>query len=82
MTMAVGLIIHGDQAEQILRDKQADLVAVGREILNNPNWRWMRRPNSGWRGRSGTFRRNLAIGWAPVPNGDSGPGLDLAKWAK
>ena len=29
MTMAVGLIIHGDQAEQILRDKQADLIAVG-----------------------------------------------------
>jgi 2,4-dienoyl-CoA reductase-like NADH-dependent reductase (Old Yellow Enzyme family) len=38
MTMAVGLIIHGDQAEQILQDKQADLIAVGREILNNPNW--------------------------------------------
>src|SRR5262249_46951510 len=38
MTMAVGLIIHGDQAEEILRAKQADLIAVGREILNNPNW--------------------------------------------
>ena len=38
MTMAVGLIIHGDQAERILRDRQADLIAVGREILNNPNW--------------------------------------------
>ena len=38
MTMAVGLIIHGDQAEQILREGQADLIAVGREILNNPNW--------------------------------------------
>lgn len=38
MTMAVGLIIHGDQAEQILRDGRADLVAVGREILHNPNW--------------------------------------------
>ena len=38
MTMAVELIIHGDQAEQILRDGQADLIAVGREILNNPNW--------------------------------------------
>jgi 2,4-dienoyl-CoA reductase-like NADH-dependent reductase (Old Yellow Enzyme family) len=38
MTMAVGLIIHGDQAEQILQDGQADLIAVGREILNNPNW--------------------------------------------
>ena len=38
MTMAVGLIIHGDQAEQILTAGQADLIAVGREILNNPNW--------------------------------------------
>jgi 2,4-dienoyl-CoA reductase-like NADH-dependent reductase (Old Yellow Enzyme family) len=38
MTMAVGLIIHGDQAEQILEDGEADLIAVGREILNNPNW--------------------------------------------
>jgi 2,4-dienoyl-CoA reductase-like NADH-dependent reductase (Old Yellow Enzyme family) len=38
MTMAVGLIIHGDQAESILQNKQADLIAVGREFLNNPNW--------------------------------------------
>jgi len=38
MTMAVGLIIHGDQAEEILQNGKADLIAVGREILNNPNW--------------------------------------------
>ncbi|MGH6779354.1 MAG: NADH:flavin oxidoreductase/NADH oxidase [Bradyrhizobium sp.] len=38
VTMAVGLIIHGDQAEDILREGQADLIAIGREILNNPNW--------------------------------------------
>jgi len=38
MTMAVGLIIHGDQAERILQQGQADLIAVGREILYNPNW--------------------------------------------
>lgn len=38
MTMAVGLIIHGDQAEKILKDGHADLIAVGREFLNNPNW--------------------------------------------
>lgn len=36
MTMAVGLIIHSDQAEQIQQQGQADLIAVGREILNNP----------------------------------------------
>ncbi|NYI71715.1 2,4-dienoyl-CoA reductase-like NADH-dependent reductase (Old Yellow Enzyme family) [Naumannella cuiyingiana] len=38
MTMAVGLIIHADQAESILRDGDADLVAIGREFLYNPNW--------------------------------------------
>lgn len=38
MTMAVGLIVHADQAEQILQLGQADLVAVGRELLHNPNW--------------------------------------------
>jgi 2,4-dienoyl-CoA reductase-like NADH-dependent reductase (Old Yellow Enzyme family) len=37
-TMAVGLIIHADQAEDILRNGRADLVAVGRELLHNPHW--------------------------------------------
>jgi 2,4-dienoyl-CoA reductase-like NADH-dependent reductase (Old Yellow Enzyme family) len=37
-TMAVGLILDGPQAEQILRDDQADLIAIGRQSLYNPNW--------------------------------------------
>jgi 2,4-dienoyl-CoA reductase-like NADH-dependent reductase (Old Yellow Enzyme family) len=37
-TIAVGLIVHADQAETILRKGQADLVALGRELLYNPNW--------------------------------------------
>ena len=37
-TMAVGLIIHADHAEQILVKGQADIVALGREMLHNPNW--------------------------------------------
>jgi len=37
-TMAVGLILDGNQAEAILRDGQADLVAIGREALDDPNW--------------------------------------------
>lgn len=37
-TMAVGLIIHADQAEQILQNGDADLVALGRELMHNPNW--------------------------------------------
>jgi 2,4-dienoyl-CoA reductase-like NADH-dependent reductase (Old Yellow Enzyme family) len=37
-TMAVGLIIHADQAETILKNGQADLVALGRELLYSPHW--------------------------------------------
>jgi len=37
-TMAVGMIVHADQAEDILRAGAADLVALGREFLVNPNW--------------------------------------------
>ena len=37
MTVAVALTLHGDHAGQILRKNQADLIALGREILNNPN---------------------------------------------
>ena len=38
MTMAVGLIVHADQAEGILQEGRADLVALAREMLYNPNW--------------------------------------------
>ena len=38
MTMAVGLIVHAEQAEQILQQGRADLVALAREMLYNPNW--------------------------------------------
>jgi 2,4-dienoyl-CoA reductase-like NADH-dependent reductase (Old Yellow Enzyme family) len=38
MTMAVGHIVHADQAEAILREDRADLVALAREIMHNPSW--------------------------------------------
>ena len=37
-TMAVGLITHPQQAEAILAEGHADLVAIGREALVDPNW--------------------------------------------
>ena len=37
-TIAVGLILHPEQAEEILANGQADLIAVGREALFDPNW--------------------------------------------
>jgi 2,4-dienoyl-CoA reductase-like NADH-dependent reductase (Old Yellow Enzyme family) len=36
--MAVGLITDAHQAEDILRREKADLIALGREMLLNPNW--------------------------------------------
>jgi 2,4-dienoyl-CoA reductase-like NADH-dependent reductase (Old Yellow Enzyme family) len=30
--------VHADQAEQILRNGEADLIALAREFLYNPNW--------------------------------------------
>ena len=37
-TMAVGVIFDPDQAEAILQEGRADLVALGREIMYNPFW--------------------------------------------
>lgn len=37
-TMAVGLILSGRQAEEALQAGRADLIAVGRELLFDPNW--------------------------------------------
>ena len=38
MSMAVGLIVHADQAEAILQEGRADLIALARELMYNPNW--------------------------------------------
>ncbi|MGE0418730.1 MAG: NADH:flavin oxidoreductase/NADH oxidase [Acetobacteraceae bacterium] len=38
MTMAVGHIVHADQAEAILQQGRADLIAIARELMYNPNW--------------------------------------------
>ncbi|MEZ5856140.1 MAG: NADH:flavin oxidoreductase/NADH oxidase [Hyphomicrobiaceae bacterium] len=37
-TMAVGHIVHADQAEAILQSGRADLIAIAREIMYNPHW--------------------------------------------
>jgi len=38
MTQAVGLVLTAQQAEAIVAQGQADLVAIGREALLDPNW--------------------------------------------
>ena len=42
-TLAVGLIIGPHQAEAALEAGEADLIAIGREAMNNPNWALMAR---------------------------------------
>ena len=37
-TMAVGRIVDPQQAEDILQDGRADLVALGRELMHDPFW--------------------------------------------
>lgn len=36
--MAVGGVVSPEQAEALLQNGQADLIAIGREALYNPNW--------------------------------------------
>ena len=38
MSMAVGLILEPQHAEAILQQGDADLIAIGREVLANPSW--------------------------------------------
>ena len=38
--IAVGQILDGPQAEAILSNGQADMIALARPILYNPRWAW------------------------------------------
>lgn len=37
-TIAVGLVLYPEQAEEILQQGDADMIAVGREAMFDPNW--------------------------------------------
>ena len=37
-TMAVGVIVNAKQAEKVIVQNQADLIAMGRELMYNPFW--------------------------------------------
>jgi 2,4-dienoyl-CoA reductase-like NADH-dependent reductase (Old Yellow Enzyme family) len=39
-TMAVGQITEPRQAEGILADGQADVIAIGRRLMFDPHWAW------------------------------------------
>ena len=40
-TIAVGLIKEPAQAEAVIAEDRADLVAIGRAVLNHPHWPWL-----------------------------------------
>ncbi len=61
-TIAVGLITEPEQAENIIAEGRADLVAVGRGMLYDPRWPWhaaahlgaqVAAPPQFWRGAPG-----------------------------
>ncbi|AWN47704.1 NADH:flavin oxidoreductase / NADH oxidase [Methylobacterium terrae] len=56
--MAVGLIVDPHQAEAIVAEGRADLVAVGREALADPNW---------------TVRASRTLDGAPEPGFETWP---------
>jgi len=66
MSMAVGLIVHADQAEQILQQGRANLIALARELLYNPIGRWTLHRSSASTDSSARCRRRRPIGWPSV----------------
>jgi 2,4-dienoyl-CoA reductase-like NADH-dependent reductase (Old Yellow Enzyme family) len=79
MTQAVGMIVDPFQAEAILREGQADLIAIGREALYDPYWAHHAEQEFGYdAGFQGWSRHNAAylakrrpmmesLGFAPPP---------------
>jgi NADPH2 dehydrogenase len=39
-TRTVGLIVTPQQAEKIVASGQADMIAIGRTVLDDPHWGW------------------------------------------
>ncbi|NQW00191.1 MAG: NADH:flavin oxidoreductase/NADH oxidase [Rhodospirillales bacterium] len=60
-TMAVGLITEPALAEQILAQGQADLIALARELLADPNWPYRAALQLGLDNPHGVLPRNYAL---------------------
>lgn len=63
--MTVGMITEGPQAEQILQENKADLIAIARGITRDPRWPWnaamavggqVKAPRQYWRSQPSGFR--------------------------
>ena len=70
---AVGMIVHPDQAEEILSSGKADMIAMARAFLDNPRWVWHAAEHFG-----------VKIDYPPQyarTRSDSWPGAKLARGA-
>ncbi len=38
--MTVGMIIEANQANEIIESGKADMIAIGRAIMDDPRWPW------------------------------------------
>jgi len=77
--MAVASSSMATRPSRSCRDGQADLIAVGREILNNPNWPMDAALKLGVDGRSATCRRSRLLARHPRQARFRHPALDLAE---
>ncbi len=66
-TMAVGLIMESHQAERILTDGKADLIALGRALIANPNWAYTRPWRSALTIPTRSCRPPMASTWNGAP---------------
>jgi NADPH2 dehydrogenase len=64
-TRVVGLIATPKQAEAIVAEKKADMVALGRAMLDNPHWAWQAARSLGAEvARPKQYQRAAAKMWA------------------
>ena len=78
-SMAVGLILDGPQAEKILQEGKADLIAIGRQALYDPFWPVHAAEQLGcdpdfalWPEEYGCGWKNAATAWS-APDGPAPP---------
>ncbi len=75
-TMAVGLIIEPSLAERIIATGQADLVAIARELIADPNWAYRAARELGLEDSHGVLPKSYAfyLRRRPVPAPATGAG--------
>jgi 2,4-dienoyl-CoA reductase-like NADH-dependent reductase (Old Yellow Enzyme family) len=75
-SMAVGAIVEPQQAEAIVADGKADLVAIGRQFMAEPHWLYRAALELGHPEPDGVLVKNYAFYLARRANVLDGPGAD------